>query len=228
MDAQTQSSKSLGESPGVVSAPRRRPADRRRISRLLRDVADAHAEPRITIWQLRDAFGERAHGALLFAFALLNFIPMPPGGGIVLALPVLLVAVQLVMRAKYPYLPAWIGKRSFKIEDFRRAVDRIVPLVQRVERLLRPRLVWLSSGLGERFVGVVCLVLAIVLFLPVPVAGNWPPALAICLLAVAVLQQDGLAVVVGLLSAALSVAIGWATLMAALKVAVFFLTHLFG
>jgi hypothetical protein len=58
--------------------------------------------------------------------------------------------------------------------------------------LLRP--------LPERIVGAACLLLAIILFLPIPF-GNIPPAVAIAAFALGILERDGLATLVGWLAA---------------------------
>jgi hypothetical protein len=65
-----------------------------------------------------------------------------------------------------------------------------------------------------------CVLLAIILFLPIPF-GNNLPALAICLFALALLERDGLAAVVGVVVAILSAIIVWGVLYALIKSAIF-------
>jgi hypothetical protein len=50
--------------------------------------------------------------------------------------------------------------------------------------------------MGERLAGVVCLLLAGILVLPIPFA-NAPMALAICIIALGLLARDGVVVMVG-------------------------------
>ena len=54
--------------------------------------------------------------------------------------------------------------------------------------------------------GLVCLMLSLVLVLPIPL-GNMLPALAICLLALGILERDGLWVLAGLAAAAAAAAL---------------------
>ena len=72
-----------------------------------------------------------------------------------------------------------------------------LPYLERAERLLRPRLTGLLSWTGERLIGVTILVLAIVLTLPIPF-GNFLPAFAIAIIGLAMVEKDGVAVLVGL------------------------------
>jgi hypothetical protein len=81
--------------------------------------------------------------------------------------------------------------------DFARVVRRVVPWLQRAEKMLRPRLSPLALPPMEYVIGLVCLLLAVVLVLPVPL-GNVLPALAISVLSLAVLERDGLWVLAGL------------------------------
>jgi hypothetical protein len=62
--------------------------------------------------------------------------------------------------------------------------------------MTRPRMLALTGPLGERLIGLTGLVLALVVFLPVPF-GNAIPGLALVLMAVGLLGRDGLAVLAG-------------------------------
>jgi hypothetical protein len=67
---------------------------------------------------------------------------------------------------------------------FASLIERAAPWLARAERLLRPRWVVLCRPQAEYGAGLLCLLLALILFLPIPL-GNMLPALAICLLALA-------------------------------------------
>jgi hypothetical protein len=64
--------------------------------------------------------------------------------------------------------------------------------------------VFLFGPVGDRVIGALALALSVVLFLPIPFV-NFAPGLAIVLLALALLQHDGLAALLGLAAAALTV-----------------------
>jgi len=70
----------------------------------------------------------------------------------------------------------------------------------------------------------VCLLLAVVLVLPVPL-GNMLPALAISLLALGILERDGVWILAGLTAAVISVGVVWGVVFAMVKAGVYFLTE---
>jgi hypothetical protein len=197
-----------GNAPNL--APRQRP---RRTSHLLRDFVTSHPEPRISLGVLRDALGDRGFGVLLFIFALPNLVPVNiPLLSAVLGLPLVLLAAQLTYGRHKPWFPRWLTERSFSREGFANVVLRSLPYLEGAERLLRPRLTVLLSWTGERLIGLAILILALVLFLPIPFA-NWLPACAIAIIGLAIVEKDGLAVLVGL-------AVGVASLVVAAAVVV--------
>ncbi len=69
---------------------------------------------------------------------------------------------------------AIIADRSMTRADFNSFVGRVTPLLARVERLLRPRFLFITSATGERVIGGLCFVLAVVLALPIPLATCCP------------------------------------------------------
>lgn len=172
------------------------------LSELLRQVADEAIGERIAVGDLLDALGDRAIGALLFVFAVPNILPMPPGTSAVLGAPLLFLAAQLTFGMR-PWLPSIISKRSMARTDFRHMVGKVIPWLQRAEKLMRPRCTVLALPPLEYAVGLVCLLLAIVLTLPVPF-GNMLPALAISLFALGLLARDGWAIGIGMVTAVAS------------------------
>jgi hypothetical protein len=200
----------------------------RRLSDVLTDIAREPGPDRLSIADLRDALGDRAFGALLILFAAPNALPVnAPGVSTVLGAPLLFLALQMIVGLRAPWLPGFMARRTVRRESFAKAVDVIVPWIRRAERLLRPRMGMLARGPIERLIGGVCAVMALVLMLPIPF-GNMPPAVAICILALAVLEEDGVATLVGLATAAAALFIVWGVIFAIVKAVSLFLRHLFG
>ena len=162
---------------------------------MLRDLAAADRE-RIAIADILAAFGDRAFGALMLVFAAPNALPTPPGTSSVLGAPLLFITFQLMIGRSVLWLPRLITNRSVARADFARLVDRMAPWLEKAERLLRPRLTLLIGLVADRFIGAACLLLAVILFLPIPL-GNMVPALAIAAFAVGLIERDGVAVSVG-------------------------------
>ena len=195
------------------------------LSQLLLEVAADTGRDRVSIADLLLALQDRALAALLLIFALPNVIPVPPGTSALLGAPLLFLAAQLAFGMR-PWLPAFIRDRSMSRQAFASVVTRAAPWLARAERLLRPRLGWLCRPPAEYGVGLVCLLLSSIVFLPIPL-GNMLPALAICLMALGILERDGLWVIAGLLTGVASVALVWGVAYALLKTAVFVFTNAF-
>jgi len=200
----------------------------RRLSEMLTDLANDPSRDTISIADIRDGMGDRAFGALMLVFALPNALPVnAPGVSTVLGAPLLFLAAQLILGFKKPWLPAFVMRRSLRRESFAHAMALGVPWVRRLEKVLKPRLQLLASSWAERAVGLVCAVLAIVLMLPIPFA-NMPPAVAICVMAMALLERDGLATLAGLALAAGALSIASGVILGIVKAVSLFLRHLFG
>ncbi|WP_165191043.1 exopolysaccharide biosynthesis protein [Caulobacter soli] len=173
----------------------------------LSDVIESFGEdtrPVLTVGQMLEQFDSRAFGAMLLVFGLLNCLPLPPGSSTILSLPILLLAPQIAWGSDIPWLPRKLVEHPLKRDDLRGMFRRLTPIVRRMELVTRPRLEILFGPVGERLIGVVCTLLALVLVLPIPL-GNLAPGATVAVLALALLQRDGLLVLLGYLMAAVSV-----------------------
>jgi hypothetical protein len=177
----------------IDGAPKRRRP--RRLSELFAQLArDAHGP--VSIGHIRDALGNRSFAPLLVLFAAFNLLPLPPGASAVLGLPLIIVSAQMVYGTKQAWLPAALSNRSLNAETFRNMMEWIIPRLIRIERVIRPRYWPFWRKQGDRIIGILALVLAIVVTLPIPL-GNWLPALATALLGLALSERDGLLLAVG-------------------------------
>lgn len=201
--------------------------EERRLSAILTTLVADPTRARIGIGELVAAMQDRAFGVLMFVFAIPNVLPTPPGVSSVLGAPLLLLSLQLALGRPAPWLPQFIARRSLPAPEFAAVVRRVVPWIARAERLLKPRLGMLAHSPAERLIGCVCLVLAIILFLPIPL-GNMLPALAISIFSLAILERDGVAVLLGYVTAAVSVFVVAGVVYAMVVSAIFLLKHAVG
>lgn len=172
-------------------------------SRLLADVAAAHGGDRLRLSALAKQLRDRAWGGLLIVFAAINLLPLPPGATTITGIPLLFVAGQLAAGRARPWFPKRLDERGISTATLGVIAARMAPLEKRIERLLRPRLCALTNHRGARAIGVVCLILSIILWLPIPL-GNHAPALAISLFALALIYRDGVLVILGAVAAVAS------------------------
>ncbi len=202
------------------------PTPVRPLSQMLIDLAGDESRERITIGDLLEVLRDRALAAMLLVFALPNIVPTPPGFSSILGAPLLFLAAQLAF-GRRPWLPRLISERSMTRDHFASVVGKSAPWLERAERLLRSRVEVLARPPFEYVIGFVCLLMAVILFLPIPM-GNMLPALAICLLALGILERDGVWVLAGLFTAIASVALIWGVLYALIRSAFFFFANAFG
>lgn len=185
------SSSRTGGAPGMSAQARRR------ASEIIEDfAAHSHGE-KITVGDLTRLLGDRAYGMLLLMLALPNIIPLP-GLSTAVGVPMIVLGAQLALGWPTPRLPRRLNEVAFSKETLLAVLAKAKPYVERVERRVRPRLALFAEGPGERLAGVAVMILATVLSLPI-VFGNLPPAAAIALIALGLIENDGVAVLAGLL-----------------------------
>jgi hypothetical protein len=160
------------------------------LSELLQSLCDGPDGP-VRVRDMVDHFGHRAFGAVLFIFAVPNMLPLPPGSSGVLGLPLVIIAPQLAVGARRPWLPKAVGDRTIERRTLTAAFSKVIPWLKRAEKLLAPRLSFMFGPIGDRLIGLCCFILSIVLILPIPL-GNMLPAFAISVFALALTQRDGI------------------------------------
>jgi hypothetical protein len=165
------------------------------LSRLLREIASP-PEGRISIDEIVRRFGRRALGGVLFVFSIPNLLPLPPGSSTVLGLPLVLAAPQLMAGSEKLWLPRSLACRGVDRAALAKGFDKLLPRLETIETLLAPRLGFLFGPWGDRVVGLVCTLLALVLILPIPF-GNLLPACAVCLMSLGLMQRDGIVLLIG-------------------------------
>ncbi len=193
-----------------------------RTSELLRELAWGSDTPQIiTLGDLVTSLRHRSFGLVTLVFAVPCALPMPPGIAGACGAIILLIALQMLMGLPGVALPAPLARRGFSRDTFRRVVDRVVPWVQRLERVCRPRLAVTHGRLGEAAIGFTLLVLGTIIALPIPIIGNIPPGIAAIVIAVGMSERDGVVVLVGmaasLLAVALTSAMAWAVIRSLLE-----------
>ena len=178
---------------------------KQRLSDFLRDAARGQTSERVTIRDLIAELGPDAHAIMIFLLGMLNLIPAPPGTSAITGIPLVILTWRMA-RGRAPALPAKISGQSFAKSSLRAMNDRVMPTLLAIERILRPRLTAFADPVMSRTAGWIMLGLSVMIFLPVPLANMFPAA-AVALMALGTLERDGLAVIVGVILGAASVAL---------------------
>lgn len=172
-----------------------------------------------------DGLGERSFGFGLLLFGLLSAIAIVPGLATITALPLLFFGLQMFVGHSTPWLPKSIAERSFAKRDLELTIQRGVGLMRWVERICRPRLTFLTGKFMERVLGLLVFVLALIIALPGP-GTNFPPGVTIAFMAIAIIERDGLLVLLGFVASIIALYIGYLVFASLLPLAWdFIVTH---
>ena len=174
------------------------------LSEVFQRLVDPARGQKISLREILDELGERGYGALIVLLCLPNFLPFSvPGFSALTGLPIAFFCLLLLLGVKKPWLPAALMDRSVDRSSYATVVTRFVPWLVKMEGWVKPRLPALTSTAGERVIGLVGIPVAILLAAPIPF-GNPPPAIALALLALGVLERDGRCVILGYAASALA------------------------
>ena len=178
----------------------------KRPSEILEDVVEHHSQhDYITIKEIKLALHERGFGILMIIFAAIMIV-CPPFAGLAPALPIILCAIQMMMGKDSPWLPKWLSKQKVKRKSLAKLIQKSNPKLRKIERLLKPRLLFMSSSIGERFVGVFAFVFAISIVVPLPLT-NFVPSVGIILMSLGMMSKDGVLILLGMLVGTVGVTI---------------------
>ena len=150
--------------------------------------------------RIRDIFavlGDRGLASALLVVTLPQMLPLPLGVSNLLAVPIAIVAVQIAMRRHTLWLPTWFLERPIPRDRLIALSRRLVPWLQRIEMVIRPRLMMVLSPAGTHFVGLACAMLAVIAIMPLPLTG-WLPGISLIVVALGMMERDGLVMLAGL------------------------------
>ena len=165
------------------------------LSGMLDQAKNAH----VSVSWLIEQLGERSFGLTLFLMALIALVP---GASTVVGVLIAWPAIQMVLGHRAPLLPDIIARRHIEVGKLAHAIRILLPRIQWFERLIRPRWPTLFQA-TKRLTGILTLLVGLTLISPVPFS-HVVPALVIMLLALAYLEEDGIALLVALTAALLS------------------------
>lgn len=170
----------------------------RKISQLFEEDLLAIKSERVTLAQILEKVHERGFGMLLFILALPMALPLPvpPGVNVILASPLIILTAQQALGRHTIWLPQKLLEASFSQKKFSRLIQMCLPWIVRLEVFVRPRLGFLTRGVFSCLIGLLGLIMALTVCIPLPLT-NTVPSLGIACMAIGVIMRDGLAVLAG-------------------------------
>lgn len=162
---------------------------------------------RVSVAEIIDALDARSFGLAVLLFSLPSVVPMPPGIPTVVGIILLIVSIQMVFGREDLWLPGILSRRTLPRKSLVGAFEGLTPRLAWLEHLMKPRLLFMTGKLGTILIGAVVLVMAVVLILPLPPGGNFPPALACAVLGMGLVQRDGVVVLLGLVGSVVALVV---------------------
>lgn len=149
-------------------------------------------QPQVKLIDILSLAGERIFGFLFVILALPSAIPVPaPGYSIPFGIVMFLLAFQLIIGAKRPWLPKRMMNHAIKLETVRGFVKAGIPWLKKVEALARPRFSYICTSLpGRVVIGVAIALMSISMMIPIP-GTNTLPAIGIFVTGFGLVEDDG-------------------------------------
>ncbi len=183
--------------------PSQPPGDTRPLvvtSILLQRLHDQIPADRFTLGWLMHNLHTRSFGIIMLLLAL---VAIAPGLSIVAGLLLMMPAFQMITGKAAPVFPRRIAAHPLPARYLAAVLQRSVPVLRYLEHVVHPR--WHTPvEVTKRTVGAVVFMLSVTLvFIPLPLS-NVVPALVIALLSLAYLEEDGVLLLIALLTAVIT------------------------
>ncbi len=173
------------------------------VARRLRRAAARLQGEGLSLQDMARAHGPEAPGTLLLLMAAPCLLPVP-GVGTVLGLGMAALAFGLWRGQAGHWLPRRVAGLVLSQQWTRRVLMFLVTTYLVAGRYARPRLTGVVAAPGRSWFAGTVAAMALLIVLPIPF-GNVLPAVAMMLMGVALVFRDGLAMILGLATAALAV-----------------------
>ncbi len=179
----------------------------RSLSELLVDLKNSfNKQDNISIDDILKALHERSFGIMLLIFAMPAAIPLPGLGiNLIIAAPLLFLTAQQALGRDSIWFPQKMRDKSISSERVERILNAALPIIRKIELLVKPRLGFVTQGVFSYLIGFCGLIMALSVCVPLPLT-NTVPSVGIALMAIGVIMRDGLAVIAGALLGLLWVA----------------------
>ena len=176
-----------------------------RASTLLQDLFHSIDGDKIRLGELVVRFDRRSFGGLFLILALLCLIPgVSVAAGAIMLLP----SAQLALGFSSPRFPKKIRDYQIPVIALQKWGDRVVPILFRLEEIIKPRFGHLTGSFSQRLLGLLIVVLSLVVAIPFPFS-NYPPAFAVMCFSLGLLQRDGLMILIGIVISAFAIGFGY-------------------
>ena len=143
---------------------------------------------------------------ILFMLSILSIIPTPfpiPIVSILFGLFLIYLSIQLVIGKIVIKLPNFINNYGLKKDLVIKIVKKFIPITQKIENMTKNRLYFFKNRTVRIMLNIFILILSILVVIPIPLTSVFP-AIAIILITFGIMNNDGLFVLLGIISSILT------------------------
>lgn len=162
---------------------------------LLQSLCNETYGETVTVADLLNAVGRRSYGPvlLLLGFVAISPLTIIPGATWIVAVVTLVFALQIVIGREYPWVPSRALRVTFDRKHLIAAIGSIDRYARMIDRVLAPRLVFLTKAPFVQIVALACVAAALVTF-PLSFIPFGPvlPGLTILFFGLALTARDGM------------------------------------
>lgn len=191
----------ISDLPTATDSPKPMVPHRERLSSSLRAILGHSEVTNVTLNDLLSQTGGRGLYLLMILLCLPFISPIPlPGLSNVIGPVISLLAIRLAFRLP-PHLPRFIGAREISRRRMRAFVAASAKFIQMLEGLARPRhSLWLDWPVVRFINALILALMGMLLALPIPPMlpfTNSLPCWAIIVMALAIMEADGVLIFLG-------------------------------
>jgi hypothetical protein len=152
----------------------------------------------LTFETILKILGNRAFGMALIFFALPTAMPFAiiPGVSFIFSIPITIFAIQILLLRETIWLPNWLGQHVVVEKNVEKVAEKAKPYLIKIEKVLKPRLLLMTSPLMQVLNGLFILMLSFFLMLPIPFS-NFVFSGLILLFGFGLVAKDGLFILLG-------------------------------
>ncbi len=195
-------------------------------TKVLENVVNADSSDKILFKDLIDAMNEVGFGLVMMIFAFGLIIPLPPPFPSIISIPLVLFSIQMILGFKAPHLPKRFCNISVKRSTVATLVKKSMPYISKIEKFLRPRLLFMHSASLQRVVGIFIFIFTSFVLLPIPLS-NFIPGLGVLIISFGLLSRDGLVMIAGIIVGLSGVVISISALLFGISALKYFKNLLF-
>ena len=181
-------------------------------TQLIEQAVNKSSSDRMAVSDLIASMDNAGFGLALMIFSFGITIPLPPPFPSIISIPLVLFSLQMMIGYKSPKLPKKFSAITVKRSVVATLIRKASPYIGKIERILRPRIIFMTTPLAERIIGFFIFAFSSFILLPMPLS-NFIPGIGILIISFGILGKDGLVIIGGILTGLIGIAISISTVI---------------